>query len=360
MIPYKREIAELPLHNGKAPKWLFQRMKKLSREIILLFAIENKIDEFIKKLSDPLWFQALGCILGFDWHSSGLTTTTGAALKEGLGNLSHEIGLFIVGGKGKTALNTPEEIKMIAEKEGIDPQKWITISRLVARIDNNAIQDGYQLYHHLLIFTKSEKWCVIQQGMNDKNNFARRYHWLGEEIKSFIEEPHKGIITSKFEQYVLNLVAKESKPAQETITYLLNEDPKKVIELWNKISLKLPSYHPIKINDIKPENLKTILLKTYENPPKNFQETILKEGVGAKTLRALSLISELVYHKPYSIKDPARFSFAHGGKDGYPYPVNRKVYDKSIEILEKAIKNAKMGKREEIEALKKLSFFFKV
>lgn len=357
---FKREIAELPLHNGKAPKWLFQRMKKLAREIVILFAVENKIDELIRKLSDPLWFQALGCILGFDWHSSGLTTTTGAALKEGIEDLAYDIGLFIVGGKGKTALNTPEEIKAIAEKENIDPQKWITISRLVARIDNNAIQDGYQLYHHLLIFSKDEKWCVIQQGMNEKNNFARRYHWLGEEIKSFIEEPHKGIISYRFENYVLNLVSKESKPAQETITYLLNEDPKKVINLWNKISLKLPSHHPLTIKEIKPENLKTVLLKTYENPPKDFQETLLKEGIGAKTLRALALISELVYNKPYSIKDPARFSFAHGGKDGHPYPVDRENYDKSIEILEKAIKNAKMGKREEIETLKKLSFFFKI
>lgn len=356
----KREIAELPLHNGKAPKWLFQRMKKLAREIVILFAVENKIDELIRKLSDPLWFQALGCILGFDWHSSGLTTTTGAALKEGIEDLAYDIGLFIVGGKGKTALNTPEEIKAIAEKENIDPQKWITISRLVSRIDNNAIQDGYQLYHHLLIFSKDEKWCVIQQGMNEKNNFARRYHWLGEEIKSFIEEPHKGIISYRFENYVLNLVSKESKPAQETITYLLNEDPKKVINLWNKISLKLPSHHPLTIKEIKPENLKTVLLKTYENPPKDFQETLLKEGIGAKTLRALALISELVYNKPYSIKDPARFSFAHGGKDGHPYPVDRENYDKSIEILEKAIKNAKMGKREEIETLKKLSFFFKI
>lgn len=356
----KREIAELPLHSGKAPFWLFQRMKKLSREIILLFAVENKIDELLKKLSDPFWFQALGCVLGFDWHSSGLTTTTGAALKEGLGELSHEIGLYIVGGKGKAGLNTPEEIKRLAEKEGFDPQKWILISRIVARVDNNAIQDGYQLYHHLLIFTKEGNWCVIQQGMNENNNFARRYHWLGEEVKSFIEEPHKGIITQKFENYVINLVAKESKPAQEVITQLMNEKPDKVLKLWNEVSLKLPSYHPITPKEIRPENLKTILLKTYEAPPKDFQGVLLKEGVGSKTLRALTLISELVYNTPASIKDPARFSFAHGGKDGHPYPVDRENYDKTIELLEKAIKNAKLGRREEIETLKKFSFYFKV
>ncbi|PMQ01900.1 MAG: hypothetical protein CBR30_02600 [Dictyoglomus sp. NZ13-RE01] len=358
----KREFADLPLHSGKAPYWLFQRMKKLAREIILLFYIENRISDFIRNLSDPYWFQALGCVLGFDWHSSGLTTTTGGALKEGLGELSKELGLFIVGGKGKTALNTPDEIKSLADSIGFDPNPWITLSRLVARIDNNALQDGYQLYHHLLIFTKDGAWCVIQQGMNEKNNYARRYHWLGEEVVSFIEDPHKAICTQKFENNVLNLVAKESKSAQEVILNIVKENPKSVIKTYEKISnsLILPPHHSITTKEIKPENLKTIILKTYENPPKDFQELILYEGVGAKTLRALALISELVYGTPPSFKDPARFSFAHGGKDGIPYPVDKRTYDKSIEILEKAIKKAKLGKREEIDALKKLSFYFKL
>ncbi|MEN2983539.1 MAG: DUF763 domain-containing protein [Dictyoglomaceae bacterium] len=356
----QRKFADLPLHSGKAPPWLFQRMKKLSREIILLFAIEGRINDFIRNLADPYWFQALGCILGFDWHSSGLTTTTGGALKEGLGELCGELGLFIVGGKGKTALKTPEEIRNIADRIGFDAEKWINISRLVARIDNNALQDGYQLYHHLLVFTKDGNWCVIQQGMNEETGYARRYHWLGEEVKSFVEDPHKGIISERIEKIVLNLVAKESKPAQEVITSLTSENPSTVLSLWEKTSLILPSYHPITIKEIRPENLKSILLKTYENPPKTFQELLLYEGVGAKTLRALALISELIYGKPGSFKDPARFSFAHGGKDGYPYPVDRKVYDNSINILEKAIKKAQLGRKEEIEALKRLSFFFKL
>jgi hypothetical protein len=355
----ERKFADLPLHYGKAPPWLFQRMKKLAREIILLFAIENRITDLIRNLSDPFWFQALGCLLGFDWHSSGLTTTTCGALKEGLGDLNKELGLFIVGGKGKTALKTPEEIKNIADKIGFDPEFWINISRLVARIDNNALQDGYQLYHHILIFTKHGEWCVIQQGMNEENKYARRYHWLGEEVKSFIEDPHKAICSEKKEKIVLNLVAKESKPSQEIITFLSSENPQVTLSLWEKVYLKLPSNHPITFKDIKPENLKSILLKTYEKPPKDFKELIMFEGVGAKTLRALALISELIYGKAPSFKDPARFSFAHGGKDGYPYPVDRKTYDKSIEILEKAIKKARLGKREEISALKRLSFFFK-
>ncbi|MGB9857882.1 MAG: DUF763 domain-containing protein [Dictyoglomaceae bacterium] len=356
----QRRFADLPLHSGKAPYWLFQRMKKLAREIILLFYIENRISDFIRNLSDPYWFQALGCVLGFDWHSSGLTTTTGGALKEGLGELYKELGLFIVGGKGKTALKTPEEIRLIADKVGFEPEKWTNISRLVARIDNNALQDGYQLYHHLLVFTKDGEWCIIQQGMNNETGYARRYHWLGEEVKSFIEDPHKAICSERIEKFVLNLVAKESKPAQEVITSLASENPKITLSLWEKVSLKLPSHHPLTIKEIRPENLKSILLKTYENPPKDFQDLLLYEGVGAKTLRALALISELVYGKPGSFKDPARFSFAHGGKDGHPYPVDRKNYDKSIEILEKAIKKAQLGRREEVEALKKLSFFFKL
>jgi len=353
----RRSYAELPLHTGNAPRWLFQRMKKLAREIILLFVIENRVDDFIKNLSDPFWFQALGCLLGFDWHSSGLTTTTGAALKEGLGELSLETGVFIVGGKGKTAINTPLEIQRLAEKVGFPPEKWITISRLVARVDNNAIQDGYQLYHHLLVFTKDGKWAVIQQGMNPETRYARRYHWLGEEVRSFVEEPHKAIASENLEPFVLNLVAKESKNTQEVITELTRQSPDKTVKDWEKITLYLPSHHPITTKEIQPKNLRTILLTTYQSPPPDFQNLLLYPGVGAKTLRALSLISEVIYGEPPSFKDPARFSFAHGGKDGYPYPVDRKLYDSSIELLEKAIKNAQLGRKEELEAFKRLSLF---
>lgn len=354
----QRRLAELPLHSGKAPPWLFQRMKNLAREIILLFLIEGRIDDFIRNLSDPYWFQSLGCILGFDWHSSGLTTTTGAALKEGLGELSIESGLFIVGGKGKTALNTPEEIKRLADKAGFDPNRWIDISRLVARVDNNAIQDGYQLYYHILIFTKDGKWSIIQQGMNTDNKYARRYHWLGEEIKSFVNEPHKAICAERFEDNVLNLVAKESENTREIITKLSQQLPEKTVNEWEKVILHLPEHHPVDIREIQPKNLRSILLETYSNPPEDFQSLLLYKGVGAKTLRALSLISELIYKQPPSFKDPARFSFAHGGKDGHPYPVDRKLYDTTIEILERAIKNAKLGYREEINALRRLSLFY--
>lgn len=354
----QRRLAELPLHSGKAPRWLFERMKRLAREIILLFLIEGRKDELIRNLSDPYWFQSLGCVLGFDWHSSGLTTTTGAALKEGLGELSFESGLFIVGGKGKTALNTPEEIKRLADKSGFDANKWINISRLVARVDNNAIQDGYELYYHLLIFTKDGKWSIIQQGMNRNNKYARRYHWLGEEVKSFVNEPHKAICTERFEDTVLNLTAKESEMARDIITKLSQQVPDKTVKEWENVILHLPEHHPVDIKEIQPKNLRSILIETYANPPEDFQSLLLYKGVGAKTLRALSLISELVYKQPPSFKDPARFSFAHGGKDGHPYPVDRKLYDTSIDILERAIKKAKLGQKEELNALKRLSLFY--
>jgi len=354
----QRRLAELPLHNGKAPSWLFQRMKRLAREIVLLFLIEGRVNDLIRNLSDPYWFQALGCILGFDWHSSGLTTTTGGALKEGLKEISLEAGIFIAGGKGRTALHTPDEIRRMADKSDFDGERWINLSRLVARIDNNAIQDGYQLYYHLLVFTKDGNWCVIQQGMNPDNRYARRYHWLGEEVKDFVNEPHKAICSEKFEDLVLNLVAKDSEGTRKTITQLSREAPDRVVKDWEKVILYLPAHHPIGVSEIKPQNLKSILLETYQNPPPDFQSLLLYKGVGAKTLRALSLISELVYGQPPSFKDPARFSFAHGGKDGHPYPVDRKLYDTSIDILEKAIKRAKLGQREEINALRRLSSFF--
>ena len=354
----QRRLAELPLHNGKAPSWLFQRMKRLAREIVLLFLIEGRVNDLIRNLSDPYWFQALGCILGFDWHSSGLTTTTGGALKEGLKEISLEAGIFIAGGKGRTALHTPDEIRRMADKSGFDGERWVNLSRLVARIDNNAIQDGYQLYYHLLVFTKDGNWCIIQQGMNPNNRYARRYHWLGEEVKDFVNEPHKAICSEKFEDLVLNLVAKDSEGTRKTITQLSREAPDRVVKDWEKVILHLPSHHPIGVSEIKPQNLKSILLETYQNPPPDFQSLLLYKGVGAKTLRALSLISELVYGQPPSFKDPARFSFAHGGKDGHPYPVDRKLYDTSIDILEKAIKRAKLGQREEINALRRLSLFF--
>ncbi len=352
-------VAYLPLHTGKAPRWLFENMVKLSRAIIIALTDEFGKYEFIRRLSSPYWFQALGNLLGFDWHSSGLTTTVCGAIKEALKDIGKDIGIFMGGGKGKTALKTPEDILKTEKYLKISPEKLIYASRMSAKVDNVALQDGYELYHHTIIFTDDGKWTVIQQGMNTQNLYARRYHWLSDDLKSFVVEPHSAIATQKFEKNVLNTVAKESKGAQEVIVELA-KNPAKALKEFKKIEvLKLPPRHQMLIKDIDPKRLSKTLLKTYLRSPENYEELLAIEGVGPKTIRALALTSELIYGEPVSFRDPARFSFAHGGKDGHPYPVDRETYEKTITILETAIKSAKIGNREKLEALKRLHKAFR-
>lgn len=381
-------VVNLPLHYGKAPRWLFEKMVPLSREISRAIIYEYGSEIFLEKLSDPFWFQSFGCVLGFDWHSSGLTTTTLGALKESLRGQENELGIYVCGGKGKTSRKTPQEIEGYCEK-GVYPKPTIltSSSRLSAKVDNSALQDGFSLYHHNFIFTPSGSWVVVQQGMNDY--FARRYHWLRQSKKekvnpvrnkfsqavsvahsvknrisngvkskkennfSFVCEPHSGIASQKMGVKTLNLVARESNESRTAITELSKEKPEKNLNYIKKISeLTLPEHHEVKIN---PESIKKILLSTYEKQPVDFQSLLGMEGVGAKTLRALSLISELIFGVKSSTKDPARFSFAHGGKDGHPYPVDRENYQKSIDILRKAVEKAKIGEYDKIRALKRLS-----
>lgn len=353
----KTGIALLPLHYGKAPSWLFSRMKRLATEISWVVVREYGPAEFLNKLSDPFWFQAFGCVLGFDWHSSGLTTTVCGALKEGLKDVSGEIGLFVCGGKGGVSRKTPEEIRAIASKRLLndDPEKLIYSSRMSAKVDSAALQDGYQLYHHCFIFTKQGEWAVIQQGMNTDTRLARRYHWLSSELLDFVCEPHNAICCNQ-KGRVINMVARESQDCREMSTVLATEKPAKVIDEFTKIKqLSLSSHHAVSLDDIRQENLKKILEKTYERRPDNFEALLGIEGVGPKTVRALSLISELVYGKPASYKDPVRFSFAHGGKDGHPYPVNIRQYDLSIQILKDAVSQASIGRTNKLKALKRLN-----
>lgn len=349
----------LPLHYGKAPRWLFQRMVKLSRVIVEAIVMEFGPDELLKRLSDPLWFQAFGCLLGFDWHSSGLTTTTGGALKEALKDIQYDLGLFIAGGKGKTSRKTPEEILTISEKTGIEGDSLVYVSRMTAKVDSSLLQDGYQIYHHIILFTRDGKWTVIQQGLNNKDRTARRYHWLGERIESFVKEPHSGFFFEKIKESVLDLTASNAEDARKTIPELASKPPEKTIRELNRLKVtELPRRHAILIQDIKPQNLRKILLSTYERVPRNIEELLSLKGVGPKTIRALALVSDLIYGAKPSYEDPVIYSYAHGGKDGHPYPVARRVYDKSIEVLERAIIRAKLGKREELETLKKLERLF--
>jgi len=349
-------IANLPLHYGKAPRWLFDRMVKLAREITIAIVADFGAEEMLRRLSDPYWFQALGCILGFDWHSSGVTTTLCGALKEGIKGLEPDLGLFIAGGKGRTSRQTPSEIEVWGDKISLDPTPLVYASRMSAKVDSAAVQDGYQLYHHTFLFTPSGSWTVIQQGMNEVNRYARRYHWLGEAVSSFVNEPHSAIL-SEVRGQALNLVASESNPARTSITDIATQQkpPGILADLKRLKTLNLPPHHPIGIHDLHPDSLSKILLSTYERQPSDFEQLLGLRGVGPKTIRALSLISELVYGVAPSYRDPARYSFAHGGKDGIPYPVDRKTYDQSIELLKKAIHKTKLGIREKNETLNRLN-----
>lgn len=345
-----RQAIDLPLHYGRTPEWLFEKMRRLARVIIEIIVEEFGANDFLKKVSDPGWFQSLGCLLGFDWHSSGLTTTTSAAIKLGIKGIEKHLGIYAVGGKGKQSRKIPEEISEISNKIGVDEEKLIYSSRMAAKVDSGALQDGYQVYHQLFLFTPQEFWVCINQGMNPKKGWARRYHWLAKENLKFVEEPHTGILGKK-ENKVLNLVAKESKETREVSTKLTYE-PEKTLQELKKI-MRMPKRHPIHENfDIK--RLKRILLTAYEIHPENYEKLLAINGVGAKTLRALALTSEIIYGTKSSYEDPVSYSYAHGGKDGYPYPVDRKSYETTINVFERAIKRTKLGRREELELLKKL------
>jgi len=350
-------IVTLPLHYGKAPPWLFKRMVSLVREVITLLIIELGRKAVLEKLSDPGWFQALGCTLGFDWHSSGLTTTVCGAIKEGVKGLEKEFGLFIAGGKGKTSRQTPTEIEQAGPFLSTRPEDLIYASRMSAKVDSSGLQDGYQIYHHTFVFTREGTWAVIQQGMNQETGYARRYHWLSEGLDDFVCEPHQAICSEKKGE-ALNLVADESEEARKVSATLAKEYPEKLVTQLKRLQeLKLPSRHHIDLEDINPERLFTIFCRTYESQPENFECLLGMPGVGPKTIRALSLISELVYGVSPSYRDPARFSFAHGGKDGHPYPVDRLTYDQSIDVLHQAVLKAKIGRKDKVEAIKRLRRF---
>ncbi len=353
----KTGIANLPLHYGNAPPWLFQRMKSLSKEISIFIIDEYGTEEMLRRLSDPFWFQAFGCVLGFDWHSSGVTTTVCGALKEALKEMGKEVGFYIAGGKGKASRRTPLEIEQICHDTSMDGHSLVYASRMSAKVDSAALQDGYQIYHHTFFFTRSGQWAVIQQGMNEQTRYARRYHWLSQGVNDFVCEPHWAVCCDK-RQECLNLVAMESEKTRQAISQLSKETPEVLLREVKKLrELYLPKAHPIPMQELRVERLETSFIHIFEHAPVTFEQVLGLHGVGPKTLRALSLISEVIHGATPSFKDPARYSFAHGGKDGHPYPVDRKLYDQSIEVLKNAIDRAKVGDREKADALKRLSCF---
>ena len=350
--------AQLPLHGGKAPAWLFSRMVKLAREISTHVVSEFGPDEMLRRLSDPFWFQAFGCVLGFDWHSSGVTTTVTGAVKEGLRGIEAELGLFAGGGKGKASRHTPHEIEVACDRLSIDAKPLVYASRMSAKVDSAAVQDGYQLYHHAFFFTPSGGWCVVQQGMNDANGMARRYHWLSASVASYVNEPHAAVCAARPADGVLNLVASESEAVRGSAAELARQKPQVVLSTLKDLpALSMPRRHAVMIADVNPQYLEKILLKTYDRAPENFETLLGMEGVGPATLRALALVSEIIYGTPASTRDPARFSFAHGGKDGFPYPVDTGTYDKTVEVLRNAVTRAGIDRSERVAALKRLVKF---
>ncbi len=371
-------IAELPLHEGSVPRWLFNRMVKLANAIITVFVNEFGEDKFLERLANPLWFQAFSNVLGFDWHSSGSTTVVCGVLRQALNK--SEVEIAIAGGKGKKSLETPIEVKQAAIKLDLGEEygeKLARISRLVAKIDNAALQDGYSIYHHSMIVSKSGSWTVIQQGMNVEKRMARRYHWLSSKVRKFVEDPHNAIVDVKISESTLNLVARESRSCRNTILEIINHGPAKLkrdlgsikrflrknypITRWfsgkNELAVKLDYYKPIEEIAINWRALRNV----FQVKPEDFESFLLFRGIGPSTLRALALISELIYDEPPSKKDPIthifdpiKWSFAVGGKDGIPYPINRKVYDSVVYELEQIISDMRVGSKEKLFAFKRL------
>ncbi len=352
----KKGIMQLPLHNGKAPYWLTKRMLKLSYCIARIIIEEYGSKEFLARLSDPLWFQAFGCVLGYDWHSSGITTVVTGVLKQALKDMP----VMVAGGKGKNARNTIHEIGEICDKFNINEHKrdaMIHASRIIAKVDNILLQDGYSLYHHTFIIDEHGSWIVIQQGMDTNARNARRYHWLSDNVKSFVNEPRSGIISSMIKDNTLDLTSSRSEEARKVSLDIANDDPNNTISSIHKLmpnTLDRWIYNGIEAYSMPRRLNWDIFKKIYDIHPRTYEELIAIRGVGANTIRALALIAELIYGAKASWKDPVKFTFAHGGKDNVPYPVDRKAYDESIRILKEAIEGADIDSRAKLEALKRL------
>lgn len=404
--------ADLPLHSGTVPRWLADRMMVLGTLITESIIDNFGTDEVLTRLSDPLWFQSFGAVLGMDWHSSGITTSVMYALKRGLNPRAKELGIYVCGGRGKYSRQTPNELFEIAEKENLNGDFLVKNSRLVAKVDNNALQDGFQLYQHNFVVTKNGSWTVIQQGMNVDEKKARRYHWCSTNLRSFVENPHTGIVGDN-KGKILNLTDGSAGKTRNTILEMSREEPERILkeilqiqkpasqiillenggvskieksnsykkisdasvqgELFPELaekyensasvknqieicgrSIEMPSHHEVLEQDVNLKQLGGVLGTAYESQPENFEELLLTPGLGPRTLQSLTLVSEIIYGTPSRFSDPARFSFAHGGKDGHPFPVPLKIYDESIRVLHDGIEKSKLGYKEKSECIRRL------
>jgi len=411
-MPKRTGVADLPLHTGTVPRWLADRMRDLGRLIAESIVENYGKREFLVRLSDPLWFQSFGAVMGMDWHSSGITTSVMYALKRGLNPIAKDLGIYVCGGRGKFSRETPTELLQIADKTGVDGDYLKRTSSLCAKVDNTAVQDGFQLYQHNFIVTDEGDWAVVQQGMNTDARAARRYHWCSANLRDFVEEPHAGIVGENRGQ-ILNLTHQDARSTRSSILELTHENPDRMMREIHQIvnpgssvivsqqldlfgspepaksvssslpqwpqgiiigpdgtpiragmrdpiiansnrDCVMPSRHEVRAEDVDLKRLGAVLATAYESDSKDFESLLLTPGLGPRTLQSLTLVSEVINGTPSRFRDPARYSFAHGGKDGHPFPVPCKVYDESIRVLKGAIEHAKIGDREKMDCLNRL------
>lgn len=405
--------ADLPLHSGTVPKWLADRMMVTGTLIIESIIQNYGVDEALTRLSDPLWFQSFGAVMGMDWHSSGITTSVMYALKRGLNPRAQELGLYVCGGRGRYSRQTPDELLIFGEQTGINSDEYVRNSKLVAKIDNNAVQDGFQLYQHNFILSCTGNWAVVQQGMNGATKTARRYHWCSSDLRSFVENPHTGVVGDS-QGLILNLTDSGAGKTRGSILEMSREDPERILkeigvmakpeneiiylsggnsvpirkksvlpvpgqgELFPELTdmaptsipqpkdsqmitiqnkgrnLVMPAHHEVLTQDVDLKRLGGVLATAYETQPKDFESLMLTPGLGPRTLQSLTLVSEVIYGTPSRFTDPARFSFAHGGKDGHPFPVPLKVYDESIRVLRDSIEKSRLGYNEKSDCIRRL------
>lgn len=368
--------ADLPLHGGHVPAWLSARMAKLGRVIVEALAQQYGRDEVLRRLAHPFWFQSFGAVMGMDWHSSGITTSVMGALKRGLKPVQDELGIYVCGGKGLQSRATPRELACIGERIGLDAAPLERASRLVAKVDSAAVQDGYDLYLHTFVVTTEGRWCVVQQGMHEGRREARRYHWLSESLQSFLDSPHSAI-EGRNQGSIVNLADVRAARNRQAELELVHAGPDKTVSVLRQLRsagnaaldlfgdanlapaaaiphLHMPAHHAVHASDVVLKRLHAALAAAADRGPIDFAELLLTPGIGARTVAALALVAEVVHGAPARFADPARFSFAHGGKDGHPFPVPLKVYDETIRVLKNAVDQAKLGNDEKLAAIRRL------
>jgi hypothetical protein len=352
--------ADLPLHGGRVPAWLADRMTRLGAAIAETILQQYGAPELLSRLSDPFLFQALGSVMGMDWHSSGITTSVLGALKRGLTPRAAELGIYVCGGRGRHSRNTPDELRAVAARRNLDGEALVRTSRLTARVDNNAIADGFQIYLHTFIVSDAGDWVVVQQGMNPSSGLARRYHWHSAAVRDFTCDPHTAVV-GEHQGEILNLVDRQARPAQDALLAIVRQHPDATLREARGIvedrHLIVPRHHDVRAENVDLKRLGAILAVAYEREFRDFASLLLLENLGPRTLQSLALIAEVVHGAPARFSDPARFSFAHGGKDGHPFPVPLKTYDESIAVLRRSLDAAKLDGAEKLEGFARLDRF---